>query len=236
MTSAAVPGLGPVASRESKSWAKAQMYSMTDGNRSFREGRGGRGDAGSIPIRSRDPATADIMVSELLGSFGDNELSPECLDGAQKYLKPGGVSIPCSYTSYLAPISAAKLWNEARSHVRPPPASPLPAPLLAATLVMGLWAVEPFSPLPLQPPSPDRPTLHGHAREQAQPAPAFGGEWQHRRAQGHGDTLCGQASQCCPAGASAALLQLPAPVRGLAGPHRQFQVLLGLHSLRAALR
>jgi protein arginine N-methyltransferase 5 len=30
---------------------------------------------------------ADILVSELLGSFGDNELSPECLDGAQKLLK-----------------------------------------------------------------------------------------------------------------------------------------------------
>jgi hypothetical protein len=29
----------------------------------------------------------DILVSELLGSFGDNELSPECLDGAQKFLK-----------------------------------------------------------------------------------------------------------------------------------------------------
>ncbi|KNC84982.1 hypothetical protein SARC_02803 [Sphaeroforma arctica JP610] len=29
----------------------------------------------------------DILVSELLGSFGDNELSPECLDGAQRYLK-----------------------------------------------------------------------------------------------------------------------------------------------------
>jgi protein arginine N-methyltransferase 5 len=26
-------------------------------------------------------------VSELLGSFGDNELSPECLDGAQKFIK-----------------------------------------------------------------------------------------------------------------------------------------------------
>ena len=26
---------------------------------------------------------ADVMVSELLGSWGDNELSPECLDGAQ---------------------------------------------------------------------------------------------------------------------------------------------------------
>lgn len=32
--------------------------------------------------------------SELLGSFGDNELSPECLDGAQRFLKPDGVSIP----------------------------------------------------------------------------------------------------------------------------------------------
>lgn len=30
---------------------------------------------------------ADILVSELLGSFSDNELSPECLDGAQRYLK-----------------------------------------------------------------------------------------------------------------------------------------------------
>ncbi len=29
----------------------------------------------------------DILVSELLGSFGDNELSPECLDGVQPFLK-----------------------------------------------------------------------------------------------------------------------------------------------------
>jgi len=33
------------------------------------------------------PEQADIMVSELLGSFGDNELSPECLDGAMRFLK-----------------------------------------------------------------------------------------------------------------------------------------------------
>ena len=38
---------------------------------------------------------ADILVSELLGSFGDNELSPECLDGAQKFLKgTGSLFIP----------------------------------------------------------------------------------------------------------------------------------------------
>ena len=33
------------------------------------------------------PEKADILVSELLGSFGDNELSTECLDSAQKFLK-----------------------------------------------------------------------------------------------------------------------------------------------------
>ena len=33
------------------------------------------------------PEKADILVSELLGSFGDNELSPECLDGASRFLK-----------------------------------------------------------------------------------------------------------------------------------------------------
>ena len=32
------------------------------------------------------PTLADIIVSELLGSFGDNELSPECLEPAQKYI------------------------------------------------------------------------------------------------------------------------------------------------------
>ncbi len=37
---------------------------------------------------------ADMLVSELLGSFGDNELSPECLDGAQKFLK--GERLPSS--------------------------------------------------------------------------------------------------------------------------------------------
>lgn len=33
------------------------------------------------------PVQADIIVSELLGSFADNELSPECLDGAMRFLK-----------------------------------------------------------------------------------------------------------------------------------------------------
>nr|XP_041568811.1 protein arginine N-methyltransferase 5 isoform X8 [Taeniopygia guttata] len=60
------------------------------------------------------PEAADLVVSELLGSFGDNELSPECLDGARGCLKEDGVSIPQSYTSFLAPVSSSKLYNEVR--------------------------------------------------------------------------------------------------------------------------
>ncbi|XP_008796923.1 protein arginine N-methyltransferase 5 [Phoenix dactylifera] len=62
------------------------------------------------------PERADIVVSELLGSFGDNELSPECLDGAQRFLKPDGISIPSSYTSFIEPVTAAKLYNDVKSH------------------------------------------------------------------------------------------------------------------------
>uniref|UniRef100_A0A6M2EL43 Protein arginine N-methyltransferase n=1 Tax=Populus davidiana TaxID=266767 RepID=A0A6M2EL43_9ROSI len=62
------------------------------------------------------PEKADILVSELLGSFGDNELSPECLDGAQRFLKQDGISIPSSYTSFIQPLTAAKLYNDVKSH------------------------------------------------------------------------------------------------------------------------
>lgn len=65
------------------------------------------------------PKKADILVSELLGSFGDNELSPECLDGAQRFLREDGISIPSSYTSYLQPVTTSKLWNDVKAWLRP---------------------------------------------------------------------------------------------------------------------
>ncbi len=70
------------------------------------------------------PEQADFIVSELLGSLADNELSPECLDGAQRFLAPEGVFIPSSYNSYIQPITSAKLWNDVR--VNPPPPCPPP--------------------------------------------------------------------------------------------------------------
>lgn len=60
------------------------------------------------------PEQADILVSELLGSFGDNELSPECLDCAQKLLKPDGISIPSKSVSFINPIMSSKLFNAVR--------------------------------------------------------------------------------------------------------------------------
>lgn len=43
----------------------------------------------------------DLMVSELIGSFGDNELSPECLDGVTPIIRKDTISIPQSYRSYV---------------------------------------------------------------------------------------------------------------------------------------
>jgi protein arginine N-methyltransferase 5 len=77
-----------------------------------------RSAAGPIgqAITTTTPAPAspfgkvDILVSELLGSFADNELSPECLDGVQHVLAPQfGISIPSSYTAHLTPILAPRL-------------------------------------------------------------------------------------------------------------------------------
>eukprot|EP00930_Biecheleria_cincta_P085540 TRINITY_DN74923_c0_g1_i1.p1 TRINITY_DN74923_c0_g1~~TRINITY_DN74923_c0_g1_i1.p1 ORF type:complete len:613 (-),score=106.14 TRINITY_DN74923_c0_g1_i1:28-1866(-) len=62
------------------------------------------------------PRKADMLVSELLGSFGDNELSPECIDGAQRFLAKDGVSIPSKYISYLTPVTTHKLWNDVKNY------------------------------------------------------------------------------------------------------------------------
>lgn len=89
------------------------------------------------------PEQADILVSELLGSFGDNELSPECLDGAMRFMKrmlplkhddvvsadrgvAEGISIPTSYTAHLAPLSSSKLHGEVIASTRPPGAAETP--------------------------------------------------------------------------------------------------------------
>lgn len=55
----------------------------------------------SEKVRAGRLPPPDLVVSELLGSFGDNELSPECLDSITDILLPTTISIPQQYTSYV---------------------------------------------------------------------------------------------------------------------------------------
>ncbi len=62
--------------------------------------------------------SVDILVTELLGSFGDNELSPECLDGIQRHLaRPHGISIPHSYTAHVSPIFYPRIYADLSARV-----------------------------------------------------------------------------------------------------------------------
>jgi len=59
------------------------------------------------------PNKIDILVTELLGGFGDNELSPECIEGCERFLGPDSLSIPSSYSSYLVPLTSSFLYTMA---------------------------------------------------------------------------------------------------------------------------
>ena len=85
-----------------RSWKGPVRFSNKDSNWSTNNAKVGVSPILHYPI--------DIVVSELLGSFGDNELSPECLDGVLPLLNPThGISIPHSYTAHITPIAAPKL-------------------------------------------------------------------------------------------------------------------------------
>jgi len=75
----------------------------------------------------RPESPIDILISELLGSFADNELSPECLDGVQRVLNPsGGVMIPQSYSAHLTPIMSPKLHADISARKNDPDAAETP--------------------------------------------------------------------------------------------------------------
>ena len=63
----------------------------------------------------------DLVVSELLGCFGDDEFLPELtVTMCNLFLKPGGISIPESWESYVAPVQTfhidTLLQNAKRSY------------------------------------------------------------------------------------------------------------------------
>ncbi|KAI0185316.1 PRMT5 arginine-N-methyltransferase [Xylaria flabelliformis] len=85
----------------------------------------------------------DILVSELLGSFGDNELSPECLDGIQHVLAPThGISIPSSYTAHMSPISTPRLYADIRTRAEQGGGDPCNANAFDTPWVVRLFALD----------------------------------------------------------------------------------------------
>eukprot|EP00727_Mastigamoeba_balamuthi_P014525 m51a1_g9698 hypothetical protein (355) ;mRNA; r:1374907-1376194 len=62
----------------------------------------------------------DVVVSELLGSFGDNEFAAELTRAAcEWFLAPGGVCIPRSWSAHALPVLAASATAFLRAAGRP---------------------------------------------------------------------------------------------------------------------
>ncbi|KAI0479467.1 PRMT5 arginine-N-methyltransferase-domain-containing protein [Xylariaceae sp. FL0804] len=153
----------------------------------------------------------DILVSELLGSFGDNELSPECLDGIQHVLAPGhGISIPRSYTAHLSPVASPRLFADIsqRHATAPSPSSSLAslsgggsvdAHAFDTPWVVRLFAVD----FVAQRGVPDRPRFQ-RAWEFAHPLPpAVAAAVEARRRQGSGGGGDGSVGSMAGAGTGA---------------------------------
>lgn len=121
------------------------------------------------PVTAESSHTpVDILVSELLGSFGDNELSPECLDGVTHLLNPvHGISIPASYSAHLTPISAPRLHADISAQKASNPTAP------EIPYVVMLHAIDYLSPAPTasrtskSPESPSSPTAPSSAQKNA---------------------------------------------------------------------
>ena len=120
----------------------------------------------------------DILISELLGSFADNELSPECLDGVTHLLNPvHGISIPTSYSAHVTPIAAPKLHADVMAQaVSNPNASETP-------YVVMLHSIDHLSTIPPTPtaedksPMPNMDNQDGRQATPVGPVPAIQTAW-----------------------------------------------------------
>eukprot|EP00966_Prymnesium_polylepis_P037966 880739-Prymnesium_polylepis.2 len=69
------------------------------------------------PTRPHPGPTLDL-IAHPLGPWS-NSLAPRICSPHRAPLtawpQPGGISIPCDYTSYVSPLSSSKLWNEVKN-------------------------------------------------------------------------------------------------------------------------
>ncbi len=58
------------------------------------------------------PTKVDVVVSETLGNYALEENLLETLNDARRYLKKGGVIIPCGLKQFVAPVLSSRLQGE----------------------------------------------------------------------------------------------------------------------------
>lgn len=60
----------------------------------------------------KKPVRTDVVVSETLGNFALEENIIENIEGAKRFLKQGGVVIPCGIEQFIAPVVTPRIWDE----------------------------------------------------------------------------------------------------------------------------
>ncbi|KIW11913.1 hypothetical protein PV08_09186 [Exophiala spinifera] len=167
---------------------------------------------------SSTPYKIDILVSELLGSFADNELSPECLDGVQHLMNPvHGISIPASYTAHITPIAAPKLHADIMHGMTPTnPSAPETPYVVMFNAIDHLSTTTTTTPGSAGPSSSKSPT-----RSQSQsnppptpPTPIIGTTWSFQHPNPSLPPLVGDGALSNAHNARRSTLTFPIPNRG----------------------
>ncbi len=68
-----------------------------------------------IPMHStqaKRPPKADVVLSEILGNHALEENIIETMNDAKRFLKPGGVMIPCRVKQFVAPVVTPRLHDD----------------------------------------------------------------------------------------------------------------------------
>ncbi|KAG7695126.1 hypothetical protein KL930_001449 [Ogataea haglerorum] len=91
------------------------MVYLSQRNQDFWNGKVEVVNADVRSWKPRDPTQSGfhLVISELLGSFGCNELSPECLYSVERYCDPdNSIFIPKEYTSFVAPAISPSIYTK----------------------------------------------------------------------------------------------------------------------------
>lgn len=75
------------------------------------------GDCREMPTPPDGSKKAEMVVSEMLGSFACNELSPDILEECiHRLAQPNAIMVPYRYACYLAPVHSETVLGEMKAN------------------------------------------------------------------------------------------------------------------------